>query len=293
MIISHTGENVAGAARGCEVCGGGSADPVPAYSRDGWKIVSCRDCRFVYLANPPDYEALEEEDFAWENSSRCEEKRRKKVAPVFYGFDYATRFRLGFLQQTDMQKFRKWFAVGNVLDVGCGGGSRIAAPFVPHGIELSKALAAKADDNMRRVGGYCIHGPGSEAIWRFPESHFDGIVMRSYLEHEREALRVLQGAHRALKPGGKVYVKVPNYGSLNRKVVGKNWCGFRLPDHVNYFTLDSLRSLARAAGFECELKNPINLIVDDNIHALLVARPDADDGSGSSPAAVDAGHSYT
>jgi len=270
MIVSHNVADDTVGQRACEVCGGRSTDPVSAYSRDGWQIVSCRECRFVYLANPPAHEALEEADFAWENSSRSEEKRRKKVAPAFYGLDYATRFRMGLFEQSDMQKFLKWFGEGKVLDVGCGGGTRLAAPFVPHGIEVSRALAAKADEHMRRLGGYCLHGPGSEAIWQFPESYFDGIVMRSYLEHEKEAFHVLDGAFRALKPGGKVYVKVPNYGSLNRKVVGRNWCGFRLPDHVNYFTLDSLKNLAKAAGFACELKNPINLVVDDNIHALFI-----------------------
>lgn len=281
-------ENSAGK-RSCEVCGATNAQPVAAYSRDGWRIVSCQECGFVYLANPPGYENLEEDQFAWENSSRSEEKRRKKVAPVFYGLDYATRFRTGLFQQSDMQKFQKWFGGGMVLDVGCGGGTRIGSPFIPHGIELSKALAEKADENMRMHGGYCIHGPGSEAIWQFPESYFDGIVMRSYLEHEKQAFRVLEGAFRALKPGGKVYVKVPNYGSLNRKLIGKNWCGFRLPDHVNYFTLESLHNLAASVGFDFELKNSINLIVDDNIHTLLIKRTVEDDAAN----AVDASHSYT
>jgi len=267
--LAQTGSEESAGTRACEVCGARNADPVSVYSRDGWQIVSCRECRFVYLVNPPDYEALEDEDFAWENSSRSEEKRRKKVAPVFYGLDYATRFRTGLLQQSDMEKFQKWIGTGNVLDVGCGAGTRIRPPLIPHGIELSKALAQKADENMRGHGGYCIHGPGGDAIWQFPESYFDGIVMRSYLEHEKQAFRVLEGAFRALKPGGKVYVKVPNYGSLNRKLIGRNWCGFRLPDHVNYFTLESLRNLAASAGFDCELKNRINLIVDDNVHALL------------------------
>jgi len=256
--------------RACEVCGSVNADPVVAYSREGWRIVSCRDCDFVYLANPPAFDRLVADDLAWENSSRSEETRRKKVAPVFYGLDYATRFRLRFLKSSEMRQFLKWFGGGNVLDVGCAGGKRLGPPFVPHGIEISEALAAKADQHMRQHGGYCVQGPGSEGIWQFPEAHFDGIVMRSYLEHEREAFRVLNGAFRALKPGGKVYVKVPNYGSLNRKVTGHNWCGFRLPDHVNYFTLTSLRNLAHSAGFSCELKNPINLMVDDNIHVLLV-----------------------
>lgn len=32
-------------------------------------------------------------------------------------------------------------------------------------------------------------------------------------------------------------------------VRGKEWCGFRLPDHVNYFTPDSLVQMCQQVGF--------------------------------------------
>jgi len=54
-----------------------------------------------------------------------------------------------------------------------------------------------------------------------------------------------------------------------RRVIGAKWCGFRYPDHVNYFTLHSLRDVAARAGFSCQLVNKISLPVDDNISVLL------------------------
>ena len=38
-------------------------------------------------------------------------------------------------------------------------------------------------------------------------------------------------------------------GRLNRIFRGKKWCGFRLPDHVNYFTPTSLVGMSKAIGF--------------------------------------------
>ncbi len=125
---------------------------------------------------------------------------------------------------------------------------------------------------MRAQGGYCVHGPGAEAIWAFEPETFDGIVMSSYLEHEEEPLKVLKGAARALKPTGKIYVRVPNFGGLNRRVTGRKWVGFRWPDHVNYFTVADLRRIAAMAGLEVQLLNPIRLPFDDNINALLVRK---------------------
>lgn len=260
--------------RPCPLCGEARATDLPRYGRGGWRIVACAGCGFTFLANPPGHEALSE-DFAWEKGLDAEKTRRLAAAPALYGLDYATRFRTGVLQRTDMQKYLDWFGPGgNVLDIGCASGGRITAPFTPWGIEISKALAERADADMRARGGRCLHGPGADAIWNFDPGLFDGIVMRSYLEHEEQPLRVLQGAHRALKDTGAIYVKVPNWGSVNRRLTGPTWCGIRLPDHVNYFTPASLRAMAAKAGFDLTVKNPLNLSFDDNIHALLRKRAD-------------------
>ena len=88
---------------------------------------------------------------------------------------------------------------------------------------------------------------------------------------DRIALAMVEDAEAsgALKPGGKVFVRVPNFGSLNRRVIGKAWCGFRHPDHVNYFTTDTLERLAGQLGFRVQILNKGTLWVDDNIKAVL------------------------
>ena len=73
-----------------------------------------------------------------------------------------------------------------------------------------------------------------------------------------------------MKPGGKAYVRVPNYGSLNRKLFGGKWCGFRWPDHVNYFTYPALRRIAGEIGLDTRRVNLLPLLFDDNVQALLI-----------------------
>ena len=253
--------------RPCPACDAEHASTIAAYSRDEWVVAACDACDFVYLRNPPAYEALEE-DFAWEKTY-VEKKKASKgstfLSPLVRSMKQKTKL---FMRDRDA-KMRAWFKNGAVLDIGCGTGGRIPAPMTPYGIELSTALHAQANAHMKSRGGYCIKGAGAEAIWEFPEAHFDGIVMNSYLEHETEAQKVLKGAQRALKPDGKMFVRVPNYASLNRRVIGPKWCGFRYPDHVNYFTPDTLRSLAAKTGFNLKITNPLTLPIDDNINALL------------------------
>lgn len=96
------------------------------------------------------------------------------------------------------------------------------------------------------------------------------MLLRSYLEHEFQARSVLQKVYRKLQPGGRVFVRVPDFGSINRRVMGSKWCGFRLPDHVNYFCDNTLRRLAEGAGFHYARTNRLSLF-DDNLIAVLTA----------------------
>ena len=92
--------------------------------------------------------------------------------------------------------------------------------------------------------------------------------MRSYLEHESQPRLALERAFAKLAPGGRVYVRVPNFGGLNRRIMGAQWCGFRFPDHVNYFTGTSLRRLAGQAGFRYRRLNGYSIFGDNLIVEL-------------------------
>jgi SAM-dependent methyltransferase len=253
--------------RPCPACGSDAATQLHAYSQGDWHVATCDDCDLTYLRNPVPYKALEE-DFAWEKT--YEEKKGASggstgLSPTIRRL----RKMLGLTHKGQQAKMGTWFNNGAVLDIGCGNLNNVPEPMTPYGIELSRTLHAHAEKAMRARGGYCVHGAGAEAIWDFDANMFDGVVMHSYLEHEVDLMGVLRGVFRALKPGGAAFVRVPNFGSLNRHVIGPKWCGFRYPDHVTYFTLPTLRATAKRAGFTTNLVNRFGLLVDDNIKALL------------------------
>lgn len=85
----------------------------------------------------------------------------------------------------------------------------------------------------------------------------------------------LAGVYRVLWDNGITFVRVPNYASLNRRVRGGQWCGFRYPDHVNYFTLYTLSRMAGNSDFHMELLNPLKIAIDDSIKAVLTKRASA------------------
>jgi SAM-dependent methyltransferase len=252
--------------RGCEVCGATSADRLVAYGSEEWPVVRCTNCGFVFLQRAPQYAELAEEQ-AWEVNHAAEAERRKKVA--VYRLDYATRFRLGLGKKQERSRLAR--VLGNarrVLDVGCGSSVRVPEGPSAFGIEISAKLAREADPLFRARGGRVHCGPALEGMRTFDNDFFSAILMRSYLEHEVAPRAVLEAALGKLAPGGVILVKVPNYDCIGRHVMGRRWCGFRLPDHVNYFTPKSLRRLAESIGYRWRLDMAFAGL-DDNMHVVL------------------------
>ena|SRR2546421_2145359 len=111
--------------------------------------------------------------------------------------------------------------------------------------------------------------PALKDCVNFPKASSPAASLRSYLEHEADPLPVLKGLQRVLAPGAFAVVKVPNYRSLNRIVMGRRWCGFRYPDHLNYFSPNTLRAMANKAGFETSFGLTGCLPTSDNMWAVL------------------------
>jgi hypothetical protein len=63
---------------------------------------------------------------------------------------------------------------------------------------------------------------------------------------------------------------VPNFASWNRVIRGAKWCGFRYPDHVNYFSPRTLKLLAEVSGYRMEPQHITDrLPFSDNMYAVL------------------------
>ena len=269
-VTTPLGE-VAVTARVCPACGADDGSP-SRYSRPPWTIKACAPCGFVYVDPAPDTAALAE-TFAWERSTKVEEGRRAAAQPVTRGLSKATRFRLHLLPRYSAHALVHAHAEpGPVLDLGCGEGQALLAldpAYTPYGIEISAVLAATAQDTFRARGGDALHASAVDGLGAFPDGFFTAATLRAYLEHEREPKKLLKELKRVLKERGIAVVKVPNYGSLNRRVMGDEWCGFRLPEHLNYFTPGSLRRLAGDCGYECRFGFAGALPTSDNMWAVL------------------------
>lgn len=258
------------------------------FSKGDWLVARCTETQFVFLLKPPPYEALEGDELEWQNSLRTEQQRRWREEPILSRLSWgATQLKCSlFPSRNRFFKLAKSHLPMRssehplkVVDIGCGSGKLLSefhrrfaerrTKVVPHGIEVSRQLARDAAKLMDRLDGTIVQKNAIAASQELDAGSVDLIIMSSFLEHECQPLRLLRSLHEALAETGVIVLKVPNLASVNRHVRGKRWCGFRYPDHVNYFTPATLSRLATEAGFECHQTFMDTLPLSDNMYAVL------------------------
>ena len=251
-----------------------ATDRIDGLAPAPWVVRRCRETGFVYLENPPGYEALKE-DLAWQVTYQREVQQRADAEPLRYKLSrWVKHLRRKLLKRhkvADMTlvlaaraaRARPNSSAIRLVDVGCGCGEllglvmkRMPADLrrrcAPIGIELSTELARLANKALTALGAHCVHANAVDGMALIAQDSVDVVVLSSFLEHEIAPLPLLRHCHAALREGGAVLVKVPNHASWNRALRGARWCGYRWPDHVNYFTPETLRAMAGKAGLEVE-----------------------------------------
>lgn len=135
-----------------------------------------------------------------------------------------------------------------VLDVGCGGGSFLAA-FRRRGIRVvgMDFSPQAANVSWRENGVPAVCGRLENAP--FPAESFGVITLFHVLEHLAEPAACVAAARRLLVPGGRLYAQVPNAASWQFLLFGGGWSGIDVPRHLIHFRASDLEGLLEAFGF--------------------------------------------
>jgi SAM-dependent methyltransferase len=164
----------------------------------------------------------------------------------------------GFRQS--LARLRELSGGGTLVDVGIGTGLLLhlaeQAGFRAIGCEISPGAADKAREEFGvevRVGDF-LSTDFAEPL--------DAVTMADVVEHTADPLRFLTRAAEVLRPGGALFVAVPNHRSTLfwmadqlARVPGLRAHAQRLyvPNHYWYFTPATLSRLVEQAGFEIRL----------------------------------------
>ena len=137
---------------------------------------------------------------------------------------------------------------GRILDLGCWVGFLLAEArdrgWEVAGVEPSAFASAFARDRL---------GLPVQTTDLFhadlPDASFDAIVLGDVIEHLPDPGAALDRITGLLRPGGILYLALPDAGSRLARLMGRRWWSV-LPTHVQYFTRDSLATLLRRHGYD-------------------------------------------
>lgn len=155
-----------------------------------------------------------------------------------------------------------------LLDVGCGAGQFLkyaqGRGWQAQGVEPSSEAAQSAAQR-----GVSVFAGSFEAFAENRTDTYDVICLKNILEHLPEPTAFLERCRSLLTKKGVLFVEVPNdYDASQRAGVAllkvrKSWLA--VPDHINYFSFDSLRALLRRLGYR-----PVHRTTTFPIYALLL-----------------------
>lgn len=136
-----------------------------------------------------------------------------------------------------------------LLDVGCGNGGFLLQArqlgFHAEGTEWTPESAARAQVHPRIP----IH-VGDLLELELPRSHFDAITLWHVFEHLPRPLESLREIRDLLRPGGHLFLSLPNHESTQARRYGRHWFHLDPPRHLFGFGPRSMETLLAAAGFD-------------------------------------------
>jgi SAM-dependent methyltransferase len=228
----------------CPVCHGAGA--VHAAARDIEYFTSpeifqycrCADCDLLYIQPIP----TDRLDTIYPSNYYSFVDTAKKSAVV--------RFK-EWLDKRSFRRFVKDIPGNNlnVLDIG-GGSGWLAGLLREVDPRIRKTQIVDIDAGARSLAESAGHRFFCGLIEDFvSDDRYHAILMLNLIEHVADPVAVLKRASELLAPGGRIYVKTPNFRALDAKLFrNKNWGGYHCPRHFVLFTRESFTLVSSKAG---------------------------------------------
>jgi 2-polyprenyl-3-methyl-5-hydroxy-6-metoxy-1,4-benzoquinol methylase len=218
--------------------------PLKRLKSGSYRVLQCQDCEFIFqdqILNQPGMQALY---LDWVDHTASLNKKQQAKARLYRQYAMQIQSLARLLPGRPHQAC--------ILDYGMGWGywSRMAQA---HGYEVNGyELSTQRCEHARAMG--------VKVIEQLPEAgeHYDCIYANQVFEHLPDPLDTLQSLCARLKPGGLVYIRVPDGRGLVDWLSNRDWSPeldvIHPFEHINCFTRKSLIAFAAKANLK-----PVNM----------------------------------
>ncbi len=220
----------------CPLCGDADSRSLGRVD-DRYELRACAGCGFIHARPRPTLEEIvafynEHDDYNRAAPPLPAEKAKRRVAP----------YRMLIHERRPQAK--------RILEIGCLHGEALYGlrqwGYETVGADLNRACIEYA----RKHYGIVVHageGPPEEFA-----GSFDVLILSHVIEHLLDPVDFLQRAGRFLKTGGMVVIEAPGVDTALFDLFGPDYNMVRPPEHIDFFTMDTIRTLLERAGFTPE-----------------------------------------
>ncbi|MFS0575527.1 class I SAM-dependent methyltransferase [Sporosarcina sp. 179-K 3D1 HS] len=220
------------------------------------RIIDCKTCGFKHLYPFPSeedlnkfyrekyYSEIKPQDYKELSVEEVEEKTDNVMLNQSYSKIY---------EKVEKSIDCKSDTELTMIDVGCGN-DLLSLYFQRKGWKSIAIEPSKEASNYLKQFGLQVIDKPVDNIKEFPKENLKFINIQFVLEHLANPRGFLKKAYKALEPGGILRVCVPNdfsEGQLAYKeYFNEDYHWVTYPDHINYFTFESLELLLKEHGFK-------------------------------------------
>jgi len=229
------------------------------FTTEKYQIINCNICGFNHLNPIPSKKEIDE---FYQKKYFLEIKNGRTAASMQRLIDQKkVDEELAWLKSTlycDIKSlFCRYLPEGsrNFCEIGCGSGHflryMIENGWIGIGIEPSENTFCQTKLDIKifnnTLESFLTENPDAK-------NSFDAVAVANVLEHVIDPTEMLNGIKSLLNPNGIAYIRVPNDFSMlqlsaNESSPIKNWW-VAIPDHINYFTMESLEKFLIRNDFE-------------------------------------------
>ena len=189
-------------------------------------LSKCEKCNFVFSRKLPSIEMI----------NKCYE-----------GYDRSVKLSMESLKNIEKlaKKQITKYNIDSVLDVGCGNGEFL---------NVYKKLGKKT----------FFTEYGEELIYKLKQRHefveggmkpiskkkFDLVILSEVIEHTNDPENLIDAISKLQNKHGLIYITTPNYNSLESKILKSDYGIFTYPEHLSYFTVNTLDFLLQRKGYK-------------------------------------------
>lgn len=147
-----------------------------------------------------------------------------------------------------LDSFEKYRKTNKLLDVGAGNGFFLeiakARGWEVYGTELTEQAVTVCSNKGIHMRQGCLNEVG------FDTEMFDVITSFEVIEHINNPKLIVAEMYRTLRKGGKTYITTPNFNSLLRYRLKENYDVIEYPNHLVYFTKQTIKKLFKDEKFK-------------------------------------------